>query len=180
MPPRPAKSNTLRAKKRPAQAARAPVLLVGETLAGYAKRGVFLGFSEGAVRRGKATFRIVWHRDRVFEVIFDAKKNELRFPEVLTGVPAGSTMYRELKQFVSARQSDELPAHRRIDNRRARIRVSNRGGNVGIALLGLDDDHAYGVRKLVHLVHEIFMVFLTEGSYLEYMVEAFDLDPDHM
>ncbi|MBI2825528.1 MAG: hypothetical protein HYX69_12665 [Planctomycetia bacterium] len=180
MPPRPAKSKTLAARKTPPQAVRAPILLVGETLAGYAKRGVFRGFSEGAVRGGKATFRIVWHRERVFEVTVDAKKRELRFPEVLTGVAAGSTMYRELRQFVSERQSDELPAHRRIDSRRARIRVSNRGGNVAIALSGLDDDYAYLVRKLVHLVHEIFMVFLIEGSYLEYMVEAFDLDPDRM
>jgi hypothetical protein len=166
--------------KNTTKSARAPLEVVAEALAGYAKRGVFRGFSEGAVTKGKASFRIVWHRDRVFEMVFDAKKNELRFPEVLTGVPAGSTMYRELKGFINTRLSDELPEYRRIDSQKAQVRASNRGGSVALALVVNDGDYEYGVRKLVHLVHEIFMVFLIEGSYLEYMVEAFDLDPDRM
>ncbi len=33
-------------------------------------------------------------------------------------------------------------------------------------------------RQLIHLVHEIFMTFLLDGRYYEYMVETFDLDPD--
>ena len=32
-------------------------------------------------------------------------------------------------------------------------------------------------RKLIHLVHEIYLVFLQEG-HSDYMVEVFDLDPD--
>ena len=36
----------------------------------------------------------------------------------------------------------------------------------------------YGTRKLIHLVHEIFLEFLAEGKYFEYQIEAFDLDPD--
>jgi hypothetical protein len=172
----PRRSNVKKATK----SGRAPREVVAETLAGYAKRGVFRGFSEGLDTRGKATFRVVWHRDRVFDLIFDANKNELRFLEVLTGVPAGSTMYRELKQFINARSSDELPEHRRIDGAKAHVRVSNRGGIVAVALAASGGDYEYGVRKLVHLVHEIFMVFLIEGRYLDYMVEAFDLDPDKM
>jgi len=174
MPPRRPKTKNV------TKSARAPLAVVAEALAGYAKRGVFRGFSEGPVTGGKVTFRIVWHRDRVFEFVFDAKKNELRFPEVLTGVPAGSTMYRELKRSINARLSDEAPEHRRIDSQKAQVRVSSRGGNVALALVVKNDDYEYGARKLVHLVHEIFMVFLIEGSYLEYMVEAFDLDPDRM
>ncbi len=41
-----------------------------------------------------------------------------------------------------------------------------------------DRDYAYDGRKLIHLVHEIFLDFLREGPGHEYAVENFDLDPD--
>ena len=33
-------------------------------------------------------------------------------------------------------------------------------------------------RKIIQIVHEIFMVFLVDGPYYEYMVEQLGLDPD--
>jgi hypothetical protein len=153
--------------------------LVAETLEGYARRGVFKGFSRGPVGQGKARFRIAWHRDRIFELVFDSKRLALSFAAVLPNVPADSTIYRELKQFIKSRHSTDLPEHRRIDLVRAQVRAVNRGGNVSLTLQVLDGDCEYGTRRLVHLVHEVFLTFLVDGHF-EYMVETFDLDPDHM
>jgi hypothetical protein len=153
--------------------------LVAETLEGYAKRGIFKGFSRGPVGRGKATFRIAWHRDRIFELVLDLKTLAMSFPAVLPNVPADSTIYRELKEFIKSRQSADLPEHRRIDGDRAQVRAYNRAGNVSLALRVKDGDCEYATRKLIHLVHEIFLTFLVDGHF-EYMVETFDLDPDRM
>lgn len=154
--------------------------VVADTLESYAKRGVFRGFSRGSVNGSGATFRMVWHHQRTFEFILDAQKKTMRFPLVLPGVPADSAMYRELKRFIKSRQSDELPEHRRIDRRRVQIQSFNRGGNVSLSLRVLDGDVEYGTRKLIHLVHEIFLTFLHDGNYYDYLVETFDLDPDRM
>ena len=153
---------------------------VNGVLEGYAQRGVFRTFSRGPSRNGKTTFRMMWHRDRLFELVVDVRSGTLRFPLVLPGVQAASPMYREFKLFIQSRQSDEVPPHRRIDTRKARVRSLNRGGNVSLTLTTEDDDYEYAARKLVHLVHEIFMVFLIDGPYYEYMVETFDLDPDRV
>ncbi len=145
----------------------------------YAARGVFRGYSRAEDRRGKAVFRILWHRNRLFEFIVDPAKATLHFPVVLPDVPADSSMYREFREFVESQHSETLPEHRRIDPTKARVRCGNRGGDVSLTLQVVGNDYQYGVRKLIHLVHEIYMAFLMDGPYFEYMVEAFDLDPDH-
>jgi hypothetical protein len=153
--------------------------LVAETLESYANRGVFKGFSRVPVSHGKATFRIAWHRGQVFELIFDLKTGAMRFPTVLPNVPADSTMYGELKEFIKSRHSTDLPEHRRIDGNRAQVRSYNRAGNISLVLRVMNGDYEYGVRRLVHLVHEIFLTFLVDG-YTDYMVETFELDADRI
>ena len=43
-----------------------------------------------------------------------------------------------------------------------------------------NDDLVYCVQKFVHLVNELYVTFLADGSYFDYLVETFDLDPDRM
>ncbi len=160
------------------ESASSNVETVGRTLEEYAARGVFRGFSRGPVNNGKAAFKIMWHRDRLFEFVFDSNKNTMRFPLVLPNVPPDSSMYKEFKAFLRSRQAEELPEHRRIDKAKAEIRPYNRGGNISLTLKLKDGDVEYGARKFTHLVHEIFMVFLYDGRYYDYMLETFDLDPD--
>jgi hypothetical protein len=155
-----------------------PIDVVAAVLAGYAQRRVFQGFSRGPTSRGKTSFQIVWHRGRVFELAFEARSGTLRLPELLTDIPTDSTMYEDLKGFIRARQAGDLPDHRRLDPRRVQIRTYNRGGDVLLVLSSLDGDCEYAVRKLVHLVNEIYLTFLAE--YFDYLVETFDLDPDRM
>jgi len=89
-------------------------------------------------------------------------------------------MYKQFKEFVASRQSNETPAHRRIDTRKVQVECRNRGGNVSLAMVIVNGDYEYGARKLIHLVHEIFLGFLADGPYFDYMTEAFDMNPDGM
>jgi hypothetical protein len=153
---------------------------VSAVLEEYAKRGLFRAFSRAPSRAGKAVFKMLWHRERNFELIFDPVRHTLRIPVVLPEVPAGSSMYAEFEQFVAARFADDLPDHRRIDKSKASIECANRKGDVSLTLKVLDNDVEYATRKLINLVHEVFLVFLLDGRYYDYMVETFDLDPDRL
>jgi hypothetical protein len=152
--------------------------IVASVLAGYAERRVFHGFGRGPSIGGKAIFQIAWHRGRVFELTFDTSAGTLRLPELLTDV--SSSMFEDLKDFIRSRQSDELPDHRRLDARKIHLRTYNRGGNVLLVVKIKDRDSEYAVRKLVHLINEIYLTFLADGKYFDYLVETFNLDPDRM
>lgn len=154
-----------------------PMEMVSEVLALYARRGVFRAFSEGASQRGKISFSIVWHHGRRFDVVLDMEKNVLRFHNVLSAVPANSAMYGELKDFVKSRQSHDVPEHRSINKRKAEVRPYNRRGNVSLSIEIKDADYVYATRKIVHLVNEIFLVFLIDGAYYEYLIETLGVDP---
>jgi len=147
---------------------------VGRILQDYADRAVFRGFSPGR----KNSYKLLWHRDRFFELHVNPRTRTLRFPTVLPQVEAA--MYRDFQQFVASRTSSDVPEHRRIDTNKLRVRCGNRAGNVSLTATVLDEDYEYATRKLIHLVHETYVAFLMDGPYYEYMVEVFDLDPDHM
>jgi hypothetical protein len=142
---------------------------VRQNLQAYADRGVFRGFSE--VRSGH--FKFVWLIRHEMELSVDTAKHVLRFKQLLPGIPVGSTMYAELKNFIQQRHDRELPEHRRIDRRRAEVSCANRGGFVSISLKVKNNQYAYGVNRIVNLVHELFL-HLGE-AYPEYLVEHFDV-----
>jgi hypothetical protein len=155
----------------------APVDIVTAVLEGYAEKALFRGFSAHP-GRGKATYRMVWHYDRPFELLLDVPKKTLRFPALLPGVPVRSTMYAALQAFVKERQSPELPDHRRIDSAAARLALANQKGSVSLVLTVKNADFEYAARKIIQVVHEIFLIFLVDGPYYDYMVEHLGLDPD--
>ncbi len=146
----------------------------------YAARGVFRGFSRVGAPAGKAAFRLLWHRDRVFEVVLDTKTRRLTMPVVLPEVPADSTIYSELRAFVQSKQSTDTVEHRRIDPAAVRLRCTNRRSQAGVSVTVMNGDYEYAARKLIHLVQEIYLDFLGDGKYYDYVVETFNLDPDRM
>jgi len=143
--------------------------IVREALQAYADRGVFRGFSE--TKNGQ--FQFVWVVNHQMELSVDTAKHELRFKRLLPGVPAQSELYRELKNFIRQRYDKELPEHRRIDRRRVEVSCANRGGFVSISLRVKNNQYAYGVNRIVNLVHELFL-HLREAHF-EYLVENFDV-----
>ena len=149
---------------------------VADVLEGYASRGVYRGFSREPVGKGKAVFKILWHRDRSLELILEAHSHTIRLPMLLPD--ADASMCRELGRFLRLRHSPKLPEHRRVDLRKACIRCSHRRGGIAVSLTVKDRDYEYGTRKLSHVVNEIFMVFLSDGRYRDYVVKTFHLEPD--
>jgi hypothetical protein len=119
-----------------------------------------------------------WHKERFYDLIFDAAKRSLRFPVVLPKAP--QPMYEEFKKFVASRQSAEMLAHRRIDPGRVRISCSRKNGDISLLFISKDNDLEYATQKLINLMHEVFMVFLRDGLYYEYMIETFDIDRDQL
>ena len=151
---------------------------VDETLELYANKGVFRGFSRTLTRDKVVYYRMQWHKDRFYDLHFDTTKSSLRFPVVLPKVPR--EMYEAFKVFVASRQSDKMLAHRVIDPQKVRISCSLKNGNISLLFIAKDKDYEYATQKLINLMHEVFMVFLRDGLYYEYMIETFDVDRDQI
>jgi hypothetical protein len=162
---------------RPASPAQVAEIL-GDRLERYAERGVFRGTSGVRLRGAAASFRVIWHRGRTYEVVADADRGTLRVTGVLPAVAARSEMDRELRRFVASRQAPGRLEHRRIDPAKVRARSRNRAGEVSILFDVLDGDWDYATLKIVHLIDEIFLVFLADGRWYEYRVEHLGFDPD--
>jgi hypothetical protein len=154
------------------------IAAVTSLLESYATRGVFRGFAVSAASAKRATYRLTWHRERVFELTVDVARGTLRLPSMLPAV--SPEMFRELKAWVAGRMSEDVPEHRRMDPGRVSVRVSLRNGEPALTVRSLDCDLDYAVRKVVALVHEIYLEFLHDGRYYEWLVETFDLDPDYV
>jgi hypothetical protein len=153
---------------------------VGDVLRDYAGRRVFRSISEGERRAGKTTFSMVWHHGRTFRFVLDCTARKVSFPGLLPGVPPRSSMARELKAFLGQFQTDQVPPHRRIDSRKAALRILVRGNNVSVALIVKNNEFEYSTRRLVHLAQEVYMVFLPDGPYSDYRIETLGLDPDNV
>jgi hypothetical protein len=150
---------------------------VGPILQGYADKAVFRGFNQGKPHSGRAVHKILWHRDQVFELVMDTRRKTLHIPLLLPKVPPRSEMYREFQRFLRDCAAASVPEHRRIDPCKARITCANRRGNVSLTLTVRGGEYEYAARKMIQLVHEVFLIFLL--PYFDWECEVYDLDPDH-
>ena len=121
---------------------------------------------------------MLWHRGQTFEL--HVADESMTFPVVLPQTPARSAMMKEYRAFVARFASAELPEHRRIDAAKVKLRCVASGGAAGVEAVVRDGDWEYAVKKLIHVVHETYLVFLYDGAYYDYLIETFDLDPDQM
>lgn len=152
--------------------------IVRSTLQHYGSRGAFRSFSEVASRGRKAEFQFLWFRDVKFRVTYDPTTRALTFVDLLPGVPARSPMDTQFRRFIASRSASSVPEHRRVDLKRVGVRIVNRRGAISLIFV-LQPKHAeYGVKKAVHLVHEVLMDFLNDSLYVEYSIEHFNLNPE--
>jgi hypothetical protein len=150
-----------------------PLDVVRKSLQVYADRGVFRGLNEVKPRNGKQSFTFVWLGDRPLEFAIDTETTLLTFKHLLPNVPSNSELYSDLRRFLKSRCDDNLPKHRRIDAKRAEVVCVNRAGSVSIGLKVRNNQYAYGLNRLVNLVHEIFVQL--NDSHPDYMYENFDV-----
>jgi len=154
-----------------------PFDAVGTILQGYADKAVFRGFNQGQPRNGRAVHRILWHRNQVFELVMDTRRKTLHIPLLLPQVQLRSEMYKKFQGFLRSFADPSVPEHRRIDPRKARVSCANRRGMVSLTMAVRGGEYEYGARKIVQLVHEVFLIFLL--PYFDWECEVYDLDPDH-
>jgi hypothetical protein len=138
----------------------------------YADRGIFRGFDEVKTRNGRHAFRFVWLGSRPVEFDVDSENGVLRFNKLLPNVPADSALYSDLSRFLKGRSDPLIPKHRRVEARRATVSCTNRAGNVSIVLSVKDNQYEYGLKKLVNLVHEVFVEL--NDAHGDYLCENFD------
>jgi hypothetical protein len=140
---------------------------VRKILEAYADRGVFSGFNEA--RNGR--FRFVWVLRQPMELNVDTTKQVLNFRQLLPGIPLGSPLYADVKSFLEQRHDATLPAHRRVDPKRAALLCTNRNGRVSISLRVKNNQYAYGTNRIVNIVHELFQHL--RDAYPDYLAENF-------
>jgi hypothetical protein len=152
--------------------------IVRRSLHHYAARGSFGSFSEVGARGSKTAFQFSWFRGVTFRVVFDETRRTLTFADVLPGVPPRSEMDRDLRRFVRSRSAPSVVKHRRFDLRRVGVTCTNRGGSISLVFHLKPRHIEFGVRRAVHLIHEILMDFLNDSRFVQYQVDHFRLDPE--
>ncbi len=140
------------------------------------KRGVFRGFSRLPARSGIAAFRLVWFRERVFDLVVDTGKKTITIPQVLPHAPG--SIYSDFKAFVQSHHASSLPDHRRTEKTKARLRCANRRGNASVTAAVKDGDYSYALQRLIHLVHETYVMFLLDAMYRDYVMDHLGADPE--
>lgn len=146
---------------------------VRKVLGEYAERGVFGGFDEHRGRAGTTEFVFSWMYNRRYCVVFDERACTLKFKDFLPHLPSDSPVYASLKDFVKSRSDKKLPAHRRINTNRAEAKCLNRNSCASITLVVKNNQYTYGMRKLVNIAHEAFVMI--DLNHAEYLYEHFDL-----
>ncbi|MDA0349983.1 MAG: hypothetical protein O3C43_16500 [Verrucomicrobia bacterium] len=141
--------------------------IVRGKLKSYCNRGVFRGYSESSGRLGKTVFKFTWLLDRGFVLECDPQKHTLTLKNLLPHVPNRSHMDQDLRGFVQDRDSNDLPAHRRVDAKRANLSYANRKGTVSLTLTVKKNQYSYGVTKLLNTTNELFgHLHMVHISYL--------------
>ena len=155
-----------------------PVDLVTDILEGYASRGVFAGFRQNKRQPRKVDFTIQWHFRRVFSIQLDETKASLTLTGLLPQVSAAANLRRELAAYLRQCAAPERPAHRRIDPEKARISCYVRSDTLALRVAVQDGDFEYATRRLIHLVNEVFLDFLRDARYVDYMVAHLGMNPE--
>jgi len=151
---------------------------VAEILNGYARRGFLRRVSVASVQANRVTFCVVWHFGRPFLFALDFKAKTVAFLKLLPLASTDPRLQEELNNFLRPFASDKAPEHRRVDQSKGRLTIRRDAGALTIGIRVQQLDYEYCTRRLVHLVQEVFVMFLRDGPYYDYMIENLGLDPE--
>lgn len=155
-----------------------PLTVVASILEGYASRGVFAGFRQCKTQARQAEFAVQWHFRQVLAIRLDAAQSTLTLPNFIPKASAAPNVRAELGTYLRRCASPQRPPHRRIDPEKTRLSCYTRNDAVSLRITVRDGDYDYATRRLVHLVNEIFLDFLREPQYVEYMVAHMGMNPE--
>jgi len=144
---------------------------VSAALQRYAARGVFRGFSVLPDRKGRRDFRFTWLTRQPMTLAYDRASHRLDFRNLLPGVGGYPGLAARLKSILDDHATGAVPAHRRLDGRRARVTCAVRRGAFSLTLQVRGRHEAYAVQRGLNLVNQLFLLLHTD--YPEYLVECF-------
>jgi hypothetical protein len=144
----------------------------------FVARGAFASAALSSRRRGVETYRVTWFRGQQMELQVDLRRARASLARLLPPVAPRSAFDRRLRAWLRSREASELPPHRRLDPNVLGARLRNAGGEMRLTLVSRDGDPVLAVRRLLHLVNELYLVFLASPECYDWIVESFDLDPD--
>lgn len=147
---------------------------VTSALQSYADRGVFRGFRATPGTRGRIEHQFLWLTRRPMTAVLDPRRKTLTFPSLLPGIDRSTAA--DLSAIVKARTGREVPAHKRVDSRRARISSARRNGDLSLAIEIRGQNHAYAVRHALNVINEMFLML--HERHPEYLVAHFGISTE--
>lgn len=124
------------------------------------------------------TWRITWFGGHVMDL--EVVGNKVQVEPVLPELSARSQLYRDLRSWIRAQQSEELPEHRRLDARLVSVDVRNRKGDVRLTLQSLQEGSVHTLLdQTLQLINALYLDFLNGPGRLDWVIAAFNLDPDN-
>lgn len=147
---------------------------VTSALQSYADRGVFRGFRATPATRQRIEHQFLWLTRRPMTAMLDSRRKTLTFPSLLPGIDRG--IATELATIVKARTGRDVPPHKRVDSRRARLSSARRNGDLSLAIEIRGQNHAYAVRHALNVINEMFLVL--HERHPEYLVEHFGISSE--
>lgn len=142
----------------------------------YADRGVFRGFSANQVRGGRYEYTFRWLAPGALTLSYDPARRVLTFRSLFPRLAGRSAIVKDLRALVGERSTRRVPAHKRLDARKARARCAVRGGNFVLTMTITGPNDAYAVSQLLNLVNDLFLVL--HETYPDYLVDEFGLSAE--
>jgi hypothetical protein len=103
----------------------------------------------------------------------DRTASRLTIVDLFPNVERRSSLAAELADVVAERSSRAIPAHKRLDGRRAALAVPFRRGALSLVISVRGANQPYAVRYALHLVNDMFL--LLHERYPDYLVAEFGL-----
>ena len=150
---------------------------VGALIDELAARGVFRATPLETGSAEAAAWRLTWFGGHQMRLQVGA--GLVHVDDLLPPLPAQSSIYRDMRAWLKAQQAQDLPAHRRLDPRCFALAVRNSRGQIRLSL-GSDQEPLPALtNRAVQLVNALYHDFLGGPGRLEWVIEAFGLDPDN-
>jgi hypothetical protein len=151
-------------------------LSVTAALQKYAARGVLRGLStrQRADGRYEHTFR--WLMQRSFTLTHDPTTRELSFRKLFTHVSPRSAVAAALGHVVAERTTRRVPAHKRLDRRKAEALCAVNRGQFSLTMRVRGAHDAYAVQKLLAIVNDLYLEL--QERFPDYLIEQFGLSAE--
>lgn len=148
--------------------------MVETALQFYADRGVFRGFRAAPASRGRVEYEFLWLTRTPTRAVFDQSRSVLVFPSLFPGIDTAAAA--DLNTIVTSRSRKDLPEHKRVDARRARLTATVRKGNFSLSAEIRGRNHDYAVKKALNLINEMFVEL--HERHPAYLVERFGISTE--